>query len=167
MKQCWLSIFKPSLILTSLTGQICQPSLPAKSASQVFRPSLPAKPASILKCPNVKMSNPISGSQIRVPYHPTNRGPKSVLKIEVPNRGPKTGSQIGVRSQMGVPKVVPNGGPKWGSQMGVQIRVSYRGPISPSVLKCQNDKMAKWQNDKTPIGLWSEKVRKLLQGLRA
>jgi hypothetical protein len=33
-------------------------------------------------------------------------------------------------------------------------------------LKCQNVKMAKWQNDKTPIGLWSEKVRKLLQGLR-
>jgi hypothetical protein len=29
---------------------------------------------------------------------------------------------------------VPNGGP-------------YRGPISPSVLKCQNDKMAKWPND--------------------
>jgi hypothetical protein len=48
---------------------------------------------------------------------------------------------------------VPNGGPKWGSQMvvpngaGVQIRVPYRGPISPSVLKCPNVQMIKWPND--------------------
>jgi hypothetical protein len=32
--------------------------------------------------------------------------------------------------------------------------------------KWPNDKMIKCQNVKTPIGLWSEKVRKLLQGLR-
>jgi hypothetical protein len=32
--------------------------------------------------------------------------------IRVPNRGPKSGSQIGVL----------NGGPKWGSQMGVPNR---------------------------------------------
>jgi hypothetical protein len=38
---------------------------------------------------------------------------------------------------------VPNGGPKWGSQMGVP----NQGPISPSVLKCQNIKMIKWPND--------------------
>jgi hypothetical protein len=36
MGQCWLSIFKPSLIFTSL---------PAKSVGQVRRPSLPAKSA--------------------------------------------------------------------------------------------------------------------------
>jgi hypothetical protein len=89
-----------------------------------------------------------SGSQIGVP----NRGPKSGSQIRVlpkwgfpmgvPNGGPKWGSQMGVPnggpkwgSQMGV----PNGGPKWGSQMGVL----NRGPISPSVLKCQNVKMAK------------------------
>jgi hypothetical protein len=32
--------FKPSLILTSLTGQVCRPSLSAKSVGQVCRPSL-------------------------------------------------------------------------------------------------------------------------------
>jgi hypothetical protein len=45
--QCWFSIFKPSLILimlTSLPGQVCRSSLPAKSAGQVCQPSLPTPP---------------------------------------------------------------------------------------------------------------------------
>jgi hypothetical protein len=50
----------------------------------------------------------------------------------VSNGGPKSGSQIGV----------PNGGPKWGVPNGGP----NQGPISPSVLKCQNVKMIKWPN---------------------
>jgi hypothetical protein len=37
--------FQISFLRTSLTGQVCRPSLPAKSAGQVCRPSLPAKSA--------------------------------------------------------------------------------------------------------------------------
>jgi hypothetical protein len=98
MKQCWFSIFKPSLILTSLTGQVCRPSLPAKSASQASSVNL-----EMSKCLNVQMSNSISGSLIRVPYHPQigvqNRDLKSGSQIGVPNRGPKTGSQIRVSNR--------------------------------------------------------------------
>jgi hypothetical protein len=126
--------------------------MPTKSASQASRVNL-----EMSKCQNVKShirvpnQGPKSGSQIRVPnwvpYHPPNRGPKSGLKIEVPNRGPKSGSKIGV----------PNGGVISGTHITLCLEMS----------KCQNDKMIKCPNVKTPIGLWSEKVRKLLQGLRA
>jgi hypothetical protein len=62
-----------------------------------------------------------------------NRGPKSGSQIGVPNWGPKLGSQIGVPnrgtksgSQIGVPN---RGCPKSGSQMGVsQIEVNNQGP---------------------------------------
>jgi hypothetical protein len=87
-----------------------------------------------------------------------------VSQIEVQNQGPKWGSQMGVPnggpkygSQMGV----PNGGPKWGSQMGVPNGGLNQGPLSGSHItlclemsKCQNVKMAKWQNGKTPIAQW-------------
>jgi hypothetical protein len=114
MKKCWFSIFKPSLILTSLpgrpslpaksAGQVCRPSLPAKSAGQVCRTSLPAKSVG-------HVCQPILGSQ-----------------IGVLNRGPKSGSQIGVPKSGS-----PNRGPKSGSHITPQIRVLNRGTKLPSV----------------------------------
>jgi hypothetical protein len=133
--------------------------MPTKSASQASSVNL-----EMSKCPNVKMSNPISGSQIRVP----NQGPKSgsqigshiTPQIGVQNRGLKLKYQIGV----------PNQGPKSGSKIGVPNGGVISGThitLCLEMSKCQNDKMIKCPNVKTPIGLWSEKVRKLLQGLRA
>jgi hypothetical protein len=101
MKQCWFSIFKPSLILTSLSGQ---PSLPAKSDSQVCRPSLPAKSASQVCRPSLPAK---SAGQVCWPSLPAKSAGQSAGQVCRPSLPAKSAGQVCKPSRLRMRRVAP------------------------------------------------------------